>query len=146
MTALSANKHRIGLKAVQHSIKDKIVAADSDEYYEGQILCHNGSGKVAAGANTSGFTVAGISRERLTTGASNTEEIEFEWGHIEEFPINSTDITAADVGTNAYVLDDATVTGLAGGTNRVALGRIVGFRTGFASVHVGVFADEDTTA
>lgn len=141
--ALSANKFRDTVQQTNLVTHGQKVGVDSEEFYEGAIVCHNGAGAIAPGANSAGFEVAGICTRRLSTGASNTAEVTYEWGHLEEFPIQASTLDASDIGKNAYVFDDELVCNDVTATNDVRLGRIVDFRTGFVTVHVGVFAGAD---
>lgn len=140
MANLTANKHRINPQGTQHAYVDQRRAADSQEIYDGAIVCYDSAGRITRGGDTAGLRFAGIARARVTSGSSTTEEVPFEWGHFEEFAINGSDLTAADVGRLAYAEDDQLVTGEAGSANKVAIGRITGFRAGFVTVHVGELA------
>jgi hypothetical protein len=121
MAALTANRERF-VRAVGRQEKGSGVGVDSDEFYEGQLVCFNGSGKIAPAADTAGFRVAGVCTKRVTTGASNTTEIEFEYGHQEWFPHSG--LVNADIGANCVVSDDNTVTETTTATNDVEVGLI----------------------
>jgi hypothetical protein len=121
-------------------MKGSVVGADSQTIFQGAVLCHNGAGKVAEGADSAGFFIAGVSPRKATTGTSNTKELEYEWGHEELFAHDGS-LTAADVGKNAALLDDNTVCDSTVTTNDVVAGRITEFvSSSFVWVHVGVFA------
>lgn len=103
MAALAANRARY-TRGVARQQKGYGVGVDSDEFYEGQLVCYDTAGKIAPAADTAGFRIAGVCTKRVTTGASNTTKIEFEWGHQEWFP--GTGATAADMQSNVCVADD----------------------------------------
>lgn len=123
MTALSANRSRTTYD-LSEKVKNAITGVDSDEFYQGQILCHNGAGKVVPGSDAKDLIFAGISISRVSTGAANTKKIEFEYGHVEKLA-NNGNITANHIGQQAYLVDDQTV-GLAADVNhKIAVGEIV---------------------
>jgi hypothetical protein len=126
MAALTANRDRY-VRNVGRMSKGSGVGVDSDEFYEGQLLCFDTNGKIAPAADTAGFRIAGVCTKRVTTGASNTEEIPFEFGHEEWFP--SGQLTVADHQANAVVSDDNTLTDAATATNDVEVGAVTEFET-----------------
>lgn len=122
MTALSANRDRH--TAETHILKKgKLTGVDSDEFYTGGLVSNNGSGKAIPAADTSGHVVLGICSKRLTTGASNTLEVPFQYNHV-ELLANNGNITDSHVGAQAYVVDDQTVGLAADVTNNIPAGRI----------------------
>lgn len=125
MAALSANRVRYK-RATSRLVKGSGVGADSKEFYEGAILCWDTSGKITPAADTAGFRVAGICTKRVTTGASNTTEIEFERGHEEWLP--GANATAADMGANVCAADDGNYTDNTA-TNDVEIGALVELET-----------------
>lgn len=137
MTALSANRVRHPAQT-SNIILGEITGADSDEFYEGAIVCHNASGKIAVGADTANFLIAGICSKRITTGSSNTTKIPFEFGHIERLE-NNGNITANHQGQSAYLVDDQTVGLAADVTNNVVVGRIVEVDSDGVWVLIGVY-------
>lgn len=118
---LTANRERF-VRAVERQSKGAGVGADSSEFYEGQLVSFNATGRVVPASDTVGHHIAGVSTKRVTTGASNTVKIEFEYGHQEWFP--QTAITAADLGTMAVVSDDAILTDAGTATNDVEAGLV----------------------
>lgn len=123
---LTANKERF-VRAVERQSKGSGVGADSSEFYEGQLVSFSATGRVTPSTDTVGHHIAGVCTKRVTTGASNTVKIEFEYGHQEWFP--STAITAADLGTMAVVSDDTTLTDAGTATNDVEAGVITELET-----------------
>lgn len=127
--ALTANRsrHKANLAGV---ILGSALAIDSEEYYEGQILVFTPSaGTVQPGADTSGARIAGVCTKRVTTGASTTERIPFEYGHLEWFPVAASSIAAGDEGLDAVIADDETLGESADETNDVRAGKIVKLET-----------------
>lgn len=125
MTALAANRERFTRGRMP--TRGSGVGASSKEFYEGQLVAFDTSGKIAPAADTAGFRIAGVALKRQTTGGSNTVEVEFEWGHEEWFP--STGPTAADLQSHAMVSDDNNVTDAATATNDVEVGLITELET-----------------
>lgn len=138
--ALSANTARP--RRNTHLMRDgEITAADSQTLYQGAILCHSAAAAtVEEGADTASFRVAGICEEALTTGTSNTLKAKFVWGH-EELMTHDGEIVAADVGKNACITDDDTLTNGTTATNDVPLGMITEYVSATQVwVAIGVFA------
>lgn len=124
MAALTANRRRYRRGVAR---KGYAVGADSMQFYEGQLVVFDTAGKLRPAADTSGFRIAGVATKKESTGASNTREIEFEFGHEEWFPI--TGITAADKQAMGMVADDNTVTDAATATNDVEVGLVQNLET-----------------
>jgi hypothetical protein len=137
MAALTANRKRYTRGPAPR--KGDGVGVDSDEFYEGQLLSWNTSGKLVPSTDTSGERIAGVCTKRVTTGASNTLRIEFEFGHEEWFPGASA--TVADLEANVCVTDDNTY-GDNTTTNDVEIGKLKALETlgGVAGgwIHIGV--------
>jgi hypothetical protein len=144
MTALSANKTRVGVSRPQDAIQLELQAGDSITLYQGAIAMRNSAGKIVVGADTASCEFAGIVREKLVTVASNTEKVKLDFGHIEEFPFDGTDFTIADLFENAFIKDSGTLTNKTTASNDVKVGRIVGWRAGYVAVQCGVFGATDT--
>lgn len=142
MAALTANKERrtrnTGLIRTGSG-----VAADSTTFYEGGLLMYNNLGRIAKGADSAAFKIAGVAKKALVTGASNTVRIEFEFGHEEWFPVDGT-VVVASIGLDATCLDDQTGSIAATTTNDIRLGKIVELETykGVAGawIQVGIFS------
>lgn len=126
MAALSANKKR-HVRNVGAMQKGALTGASSTTFYEGGAICA-GSGLAQNGADTSGYRTLGVGVKEVTTGASNTVKIEFEFGHEEWFAQDG-NIAAANLGGNAVWLDNATLTNAATATNDVEAGRVVELET-----------------
>jgi hypothetical protein len=119
----------------------EILAADSQTLNQGAILCHSAAAAtVTEGADTASFRTAGVNESRLVTGASNTKKARFAWGHEELFTHDG-NIGAGDVGKNAIILDDNTLTDAGTATNDVPFGMITEYVSATQVwVCVGVYA------
>lgn len=141
MTALLANKDR-RIRARGNLRVGELTGVDSDEFYEGALLSHNNSGKLAPSSDTANHKIAGVNVRRQTTGSSNTDKVKYEWGHEEWFPHDGA-LANASIGLDACVLDDATLTNAGTAVNDIRVGKIVELETidGVAGawVVVGVF-------
>lgn len=143
MTALLADKVRVGVRATDQSrYLEERPGADSTTFWLGALLATNAAGAVVKASDAANLQLYGVCRERLVTGTSNTLKPKAELGHFEEFAVDA-NILVDDIGKNCFVLDDATVTNNATSVNKVKVGRIVSWRTGYALVHVGVFGSTD---
>jgi hypothetical protein len=127
MAALSADKLRRTRALSTLDIVD-LQGADSSTFYDGAIACVNTSGKIAVGADTASFVVAGIVRKQLVTGASNTALVQLERGH-QEWIAQDGNITIAMIGKDASILDSGTLTNAATATNDIRVGRICELET-----------------
>ena len=129
MTALAANRKRRVRNVEAMQRVGTILQADSITLYEGSIGSHNGAGKIAVGADTSGHRAAGVSATNSVSGASNTTVYPaLEFGH-EEWFVNNGGVTAAMMGKDVCILDDQTVAPSATTTNDVPLGQAIELQT-----------------
>lgn len=119
MTALAANRARYTRGKAPR--KGEATGADSKEFYEGQLVSYNTSGKIVPASDTAGERIAGVCTKRMTTGASNTLKVPFEFGHEEWFP--GSGATAADLKANVCVADDNNYIDNAA-TNDVEIGQL----------------------
>ena len=127
MAALSANRERF---KKNDAYTDYALGKDSVEFYEGALLMYTpAASTVEPAADTSGGLIAGVCTKRVTTGASNTVKIEFEFGHLEWFPTLASSIATGDEGSDAIVGDDGNLSEAADETNDVRAGRIVRLET-----------------
>ena len=116
-------------------------AGTSTNIYKGALVCINATGYAANAADTANFKIAGIATNRdSNTGADGAKSYTVEYGAVYPLNINSTDITRANIGQDAIVYDNDTVTNLTVATNDVRVGRIVGVTGSTAYVQVGIFA------
>jgi len=130
MAALTANR-RIFIQDIQFiRLDSNVLAVDSDEFYEGQLVSYNGSSKLVPSSDTAGHIFAGVCTGRYTSGATNlTVRPEIRYGHLEWFPVGAGIDTATDVGILAMIEDDNTVTDAAAATNDIPCGRIKYFES-----------------
>lgn len=88
-----------------------VVGADSTQFYQGQLVGINASGKLVPYTAAAGIKPAGCCLETYLTGSGNTRKIRFKSGIFKWANAASGDaITAADVDLPAYATDDFTVT------------------------------------
>lgn len=120
MAALTANRQRY-MRGPAPRLGDG-VGVDSDEFYEGQLVSYNTSGKIVPASDAAGERIAGVCTKRITTGASNTTRIPFEFDHEEWFP--GAAATAADLNANVSVSDDNNYTDATTATNDVEIGQL----------------------
>lgn len=118
-----------------------VPVAASTTLYEGTIVCADTSGYAAVGADTASFAVLGICTKQVDNSSGSNGDLTaiVERGQLER--IATAVLVQADVGKNAVIADDQTVTDAAAATNDIAVGVIERFETGYAWVRVGVFAD-----
>ena len=77
--------------------------------YAGVLICFDTSGNLVNAANTSGFTFAGIGRQKVdnSTGAAGDKAAEFYKDG--EWRLTGTGFAATDVGEKVYAIDNQTV-------------------------------------
>ena len=121
MAALSQERNTAELHvgAIHYNF-EREVASDST-VYAGAIAAQNSSGKAVPASDTANLVVLG--RAEATVGAGNILVIRtgvflFDNG------TSSEELTAADIGAAAYIVDDHTV-GKIGGTNKIPAGIVV---------------------
>lgn len=141
MTALSADKRRV-VENAQLSKLTYYPAAANAVWYAGSLINVDTSGNALAAADTSGYKCVGVARTggNNTGGSAGDVSIQVEFGQVEKL-VAGTGITAADIGTNCTVADDATVTDAATATNDVLVGRIVRVDSDGAWVEICTFAE-----
>ena len=98
--------------------------AASTTIYRGSIVTTNASGLAVPAADTAAFNTVGIATNGQVSAASGSYYITVECGYEFLLPV-AAGITQADVGSKAVVVDDASVTDAAAGTNDVVVGTIV---------------------
>lgn len=140
MTALAADRR---VTVLHPGIRGSIGAAANAVWYKGSLISRNSSGFGIVAADTASTFVVGVAREagNNTGGANDAVEIPIDRYCIVNFAIQSTSITVADIGFNAIVQDDQTVTDATTATNDIPVGMIVDVEGSgtVAYVHVGVF-------
>lgn len=96
--------------------------------HEGALVCLDANGNATPGAEATTLTADGVARSTVdnTDGAAGDMTAEIERGCFRFANSSSTDeITAADIGSTAYVVDDQTVAKTDGDASRSAAGEIV---------------------
>lgn len=108
MTALTKDRNTVRRDGVQHS--DPVDGAT--RIYAGSLVCLNASGNAVPGALSDALKARGVAQEQVDNrdGVAGDLRIETRRG---VFPFtNSTttdEITRADIGADAYIVDDQTV-------------------------------------
>lgn len=140
MTALTQAARR-AIKNPQLGAIESLAMNASTTIYQGAIVCRDAEGYARAAADTASFAVCGIAEETVTnSGADGAAYIKVIRGVVAPFAIQSTSITVADIGYNAMVQDDNTVTDATTAANDIPVGVIVNVDSAGAHVCVGVFA------
>jgi hypothetical protein len=111
--------------------RDVVVFSDpmaaSAKIYAGALVCINAAGYAVAGSTSTTLKVRGVAQEQVdnSTGAAGAQLVNSRRGC---FPfINSAaadEITRADIGATAYIVDDQTVAKTNGTNTRSAAGVI----------------------
>ena len=116
MTVLSADKEA---KRAEGTLKSYLVY-QSTTIYKGGLVVLNTSGYAIAGVNTASVRFVGVASEKVdnSTGASGDKSVVvYKTGEF-EFALGASSI--AQVGTQMYIVDDATVNSTA--TNSIKCG------------------------
>ena len=121
MSALSdaRNTAELHVGAIHYNFEREV--ASDNTVYAGAIAAQNSSGKAVPASDTANLVVLG--RAEATVGAGGNLVIRtgvflFDNG------TSSEELTAADIGTAAYIVDDHTV-GKIGGTNHIPAGIVI---------------------
>ena len=121
MTALNQarNTAELHVGAIHYNFEREV--ADGSTVYAGSIAAQNSSGKAVPASDTANLVVLG--RAEATVGAGGNLVIRtgvflFDNG------TSSEELTAADIGAAAYIVDDHTV-GKIGGTNHIPAGIVI---------------------
>ena len=121
MAALSQarNTAELHIGAIHYNFEREV--ASDNTVYAGGIVAQNSSGKAVPASDTANLVVLG--RAEATVGAGGKTVIRtgvflFDNG------TSSEELTAADIGAAAYIVDDHTV-GKVGGTNHIPAGIVV---------------------
>ncbi|MBO4647101.1 MAG: hypothetical protein J5806_02980 [Lentisphaeria bacterium] len=105
---------------------------DGGTVYAGGIAAQNSSGKAVPASDTAGLVVLG--RAEATVGAG--EKVLIRTGvFLFDNGTGSEELTAADIGAAAYIVDDHTV-GKVGGTNHIPAGVVVDVTAEGVSVEI----------
>lgn len=121
MTALSAEKSIV--ETGDNGRLGRGVGASSITIYKGALVCWNASGLITNATDTANFKIAGVAIKTYVLGASNTTEVVFRRYH-EEWFVNDGNIDSNDIGLDACVLDNATLTNAATASNDVRAGQV----------------------
>ena len=108
MTALTKDRNTVRRDGVQFS--DPVAAAT--RIFAGSLVCLNASGYAVPGATSTTLKARGVAQEQVdnSAGAAGDLRIETRRGVFPFANSTSTDeITRADIGATAYIVDDQTV-------------------------------------
>ncbi|CAN5129881.1 hypothetical protein BH10PSE8_BH10PSE8_01010 [soil metagenome] len=124
MTALAADRTTPSRKGEYLDLP----AAAAKKFYAGALGALDAAGRATPGANAT--TLKGLGRVEAyvdnSAGAAGDVKVRIRMGCFRWANSASGDlITAADIGANAYIVDDQTVAKTDGGTTRSIAGKIV---------------------
>lgn len=123
MTALTKDRNTVRRDGVQFN--DPVAA--STRIYAGSLMCLDASGNAVPGSTSTTLTARGVPQEQVdnSAGAAGDLRIESRRG---VFPFANSaaadEITRADIGANAYIVDDQTVAKTDGTATRSVAGVI----------------------
>ncbi len=103
----------------------EIQAAASKTFYAGAMLALDGAGKGTPGTTATTLKGLGRVRKAVTSGATNVVMVEYERGCFRYANSAAADaITSADIGANAFMVDDQTVA-KTNGTNTRSIAGVI---------------------
>lgn len=108
MAALTKDRNTVRRDGVQYS--DPVAA--STRIYAGALVCLNASGNAVPGSVSTTLKARGVAQEQVdnSSGAAGDKRVETRRGVFPFANSASTDeITRADIGNSAYIVDDQTV-------------------------------------
>jgi hypothetical protein len=127
MTALAQDRNT-QRKYVERFLADDALIAANTTIYNGALVAANANGELRPAADVANVTVVGVAQQQMAnpTGAaarpSNGRRAKVAAGCFKFATTGGNALTAADIGKNAYVLDDQTVVRQAGTTNSIVAG------------------------
>lgn len=102
--------------------------------YAGAMVCIDpATGRAEPASDTAGLIFAGFATKQYPSATADTQTVEFEFGHRVRIP-KGAGITNADIGAQACIVDDETVTDAGAATNDVKVGIIESIDGSFAWV------------
>lgn len=139
MTALSEDKRR---ETSGDPIVSSYTVKDAEVIYEGAFVCVDANNEAVAATDAASVQFLGVAKSKV----DNTDDgltVEVERGHKERFAQDG-NVAASDVGTNATLLDDATVSVAGTTTNDIKVGTIIERESdSYVWILVGVLAETD---
>lgn len=102
--------------------------AATTKIYAGSLVCINASGYAVPGSTSTALKARGVAQEQVdnSTGAAGDKRVETNRGC---FPFansaSADEITRADIGATAYIVDDQTVAKTNGTSTRSAAGKVL---------------------
>ena len=108
-----------------------ILAGAADTLYKGAIVMIETDGYIEVPTGAAATVNLGICKKQVVAAGSHAESVEVEMGR---FWLAHTGAAQTDVGTLAWCTADDTLAHAAQNTTDVALGLVVGFKTGYLLV------------
>ena len=108
-----------------------ILAGAADELYKGAIVMIETDGYIEVATSAAATVALGICKKHVTAAGAHVEMVEVEMGR---FWIPHAGAAQTDVGTLAWATGDDTLVHTVQNATDVALGLVVGFKTGFLLV------------
>lgn len=125
MTALAQDRNT-QRRYVERIVADNALIAANKTVWNGSLVASDATGALNPAADTVGLTVLGVAQRKMVnaTGAAVAvvPPAKVAAGCFKFGTTGGNALTAADIGKNAYVLDDQTVVRAAGTTNSIVAG------------------------
>jgi len=122
MSALAADRITPRRK-IDHTATYKVKA--STKIWQGGMVATDANGYLVPASDTAALVVVGVAETSVDNSAGSSGDLSC-WVSkgIFQFPMNGTDIAQAQIGTNATVYDDQTVSKASVTTNDIVVGQI----------------------
>jgi hypothetical protein len=123
MAALTKDRNTTRRDGVQYS--DPVAA--STKIFAGSLVCLNAAGNAVPGSTATTLLARGVAQEQVDNSAGSAGDLRVE-SRRGVFPFansaSSDEITRAEIGDNAYIVDDQTVAKTSGSSTRSVAGVI----------------------
>lgn len=136
MAALSADRKTTSKGKLR---RQEYPVAASQTIYAGALVCIDADGYAIPAADTAGISdVVGVATAKAdnSSGADGDINVVVEYGGA--FLLDEASVTQADVGRDAVVSDDQTITNAATATNDITVGRILSFDSAASKCWVNI--------
>lgn len=87
----------------------ELLAADSQTFIKGIIVCKNASGLLVPASKATGLVAVGRCEENVTTGVSNTRKVKFKAGTFKWGNAAGNPVIQSGVGETCWIEDNETV-------------------------------------
>lgn len=125
MTALAQDRNT-NRRYVERLLAEDALIAATTTVWNGSLTAANANGELRPAADVANITVVGVAQRKMvnTTGAAAkcVPPAKVAAGCFKFATTGANALTAADIGKNAYVLDDQTVVRQAGTVNNIVAG------------------------